>query len=240
MNKIVLSKFEKRIYSQNGEDGIIVKLAKEIYEDIYNKYYVEFGVGKHKGKKTSDNTTLLRKEYNWNGLLMGKSYPDPKINLQQELLTKENIVSLFEKYNVPKHFNFLSVDIDSNDFYILHKIVEEYTADIIIVEYNASHSPSEDKVIKYEMDDILGAHVYYGASLLSFYNLLTKFNYSLVYTERRGINAFFVHNNAIQEKNLDFVNINNVGKLYTKSFTEPNKRPDPKNREFISSDEAMK
>ena len=37
--------YEKRIFSQNGEDGITMKLLELIYDgDNNDKYYVEFGV----------------------------------------------------------------------------------------------------------------------------------------------------------------------------------------------------
>ena len=40
-----LSLFEKKIYSQNGEDGITIKLIELIYNgDNKDKFYVEFGV----------------------------------------------------------------------------------------------------------------------------------------------------------------------------------------------------
>ena len=44
-NIISLVSFEKKIFSQNGEDGITMKLIKLIYNnDNTDKYYVEFGV----------------------------------------------------------------------------------------------------------------------------------------------------------------------------------------------------
>lgn len=40
-----LNEFEKKIFSQNGEDGITMKLVELIYgDDHQNNYYVEFGV----------------------------------------------------------------------------------------------------------------------------------------------------------------------------------------------------
>jgi hypothetical protein len=40
-----LNTFERKIFSQNGEDGITMKLLELIYNgDNNDKYYVEFGV----------------------------------------------------------------------------------------------------------------------------------------------------------------------------------------------------
>lgn len=42
--------FEKKIFSQNGEDGITMKLVELIYNgNNDNKFYVEFGVEKWYG-----------------------------------------------------------------------------------------------------------------------------------------------------------------------------------------------
>ena len=49
--------FENKIFSQNGEDGITMKLVELIYNDNNdNKYYVEFGVG----NGIECNTRILR------------------------------------------------------------------------------------------------------------------------------------------------------------------------------------
>ena len=40
-----LSRFEKKVFSQNGEDGVTIKLVELIYNgNNDDKFYVEFGV----------------------------------------------------------------------------------------------------------------------------------------------------------------------------------------------------
>ena len=177
---------EKKIYSQNGEDGITEKLLELIYDNYNHGYYVEFGVE----SGIECNTRILREKYNWNGLMMDGSYKNETINLQQEFITMKNILELFKKYYCPKHVNFLSVDIDFNDFYCLKEILKEYTCDIIVCEYNASHLPHEDKIVIYDPRGRWDTTNYFGMSLLSVTKLLNAHNYSLVYCESRGVNAF--------------------------------------------------
>ena len=113
---IDLEIFEKKIFSQNGEDGITMKLIELIYNgNNDNKFYVEFGVG----DGIECNTRILREYYNWKGLQIDGSNENDKFNLRKEFITKENVVELFRKYNVPQNINLLSVDIDFNDFYCL-------------------------------------------------------------------------------------------------------------------------
>ena len=83
------------------------------------KFFVEFGV--EDGFEC--NTRILREKYKWDGLQMDGSHFNDSINLRKEWITKENIIDLFKKYNVPKNINLLSVDIDYNDFYCLKEIL---------------------------------------------------------------------------------------------------------------------
>lgn len=143
---INLEEYEKKIYSQNSEDGVLMKLVDIIYDSDDNcKYYVEFGVE----SGVECNTRILREKYNWNGLLMDGSNENIEINLKKHFITKDNIVNLFQKYNVPNHVNLLSIDLDFNDFYCLKELLNFYRFDIIICEYNASHSYTEDKIVIY-------------------------------------------------------------------------------------------
>ena len=54
-----------------------------------------------------------------------------------EWINSQNIMSLFEKYEVPKDFDFLSIDIDSDDVYVFDAIdFEKYKPSVVIGEYN--------------------------------------------------------------------------------------------------------
>lgn len=237
---IDLSYFERKIYSQNGEDGVTIKLIELIYNgDNNNKYFVEFGV--ENGKEC--NTRILREIYNWKGLQMDGSNQDYSINLKREFITRENIVDLFKKYEVPKNINVLSVDIDFNDFYCLHEIFKNYTCDIVICEYNATHLPHDDKIVIYNKNGAWDGTNYFGASLLSLTKLAQKYNYSLLYCNANGVNAFFVHNDIIKLKNLNFLYSNDITKIYKppKYSSGPNggHPHDYQNRPYIKFEEAI-
>jgi hypothetical protein len=236
-----LSLFEKKIFSQNGEDGITMKLVEMIYDgNNYNKFYVEFGV--ENGMEC--NTRILREYYNWKGLQMDGSYENHNFNLRKEFIMKENVIELFIKYNVPQHINMLSVDIDFNDFYCLKEILAHYQCDIIICEYNATHSANEDKIVIYDKTGSWDGSNYFGVSLLSLDKLATKNNYSLIYCDANGVNCFLIHNDLIKNKNLQFENLGDIMKIYkpARYGCGPNggHKRDPHNRQFISFEEAIK
>lgn len=234
-----LSIHEKRVFSQNGEDGITAKIIELIYDgNNEDKFFVEFGV--QDGKEC--NTRLLRECYGWKGLQMDGGYFDDSINLRQEWITQENITRLFQKYNVPKTINLLSVDIDFNDFFCLKEILSVYKCDIIICEYNATHAPDEDKVVVYDENGKWDGTNYFGASLLSLTKLAMKYDYSLVYCDNRGVNCFFIHDDIIKRKELHFKDVGNVKKIYNppRYGNGPNggHPHDPQNRKYVSFDEA--
>ena len=235
-----LSLFENKIFSQNGEDGIIMKLVELIYNgDNHNRFYVEFGVE----NGIECNTRILREKYNLNGLQMDGSNQNDNINLKKEFITKENVVELFRKYNVPQKINILSVDIDFNDFYCLKEILDNYQCDIIICEYNATHLPNEDKIIIYDKNGRWDGSNYFGVSLLSLDKLGKKYDYSLIYCDKKGVNSFFIHNDILKNKDLHFKNIGDITQIYqqAKYGNGPNggHTQDPHNRQFISFDEAI-
>lgn len=223
-----LLQHEFKIYSQNKEDGITLEIINRILPGT-NGYYVEFGT--QNGDEC--NTRVLRGS--WKGLLMDGSHENKSINLNKEFVTRENILDLFKKYDVPPSFNLLSIDVDFNDFYILHKIVEKYSIDMIILEYNASFLPNEDAVIKYEPNGGWDCSNYFGASLLAYQRLLNKYNYSLVYTESRGINAFFVNAKHASK----FKNVDDIQALYNSpkygSGPRGGHTQDAKGRAFVKS-----
>jgi hypothetical protein len=235
-----LSKFEEKIYSQHAEDGITKKLVELLYDNHTNKYFVEFGV--ESGSEC--NTRVLRELYKWNGLLMDGSNINPAINLQKEFLTKDNIISIFKKYNVPKHINVLCIDIDFNDFYCLKEILKHYTCDILICEYNGTHLPNIDTVIVYDENGSWDFWTnYFGASLLAFTKLAAKYNYTLVYCENSGTNCFFVNNVILQQRKLVFKDMGDINKVYRPPTYGPGPNgghsQDPYYRPYITSEEAF-
>ena len=114
-----LENFEKSIYSQNGEDGIIDYLS-----DNFKKinYFVEIGVSEFEGN------CLNLKEKNIPGLFL--DYGSNISWIKKEFITKNNILQMFEKYSTPSKFEFLSIDIDYNTYYILESIIKSKLYDI--------------------------------------------------------------------------------------------------------------
>jgi hypothetical protein len=188
-----LYQHEWGLYSQNGEDGILQAIFSKI--GTTNEFYVEFGTE----DGTECNTRYLREKKAWKGLLMDATHQNELINLKKEWINAENINQLFEKYQVPKNFDLLSIDIDFNDYWVLQAIdLNKFSPRVIVVEYN-SHIPSnEARTVTYDPSRAWDfTSDYFGASAAAFYQFGVQKGYSLVYCESHGVNCFLVRNDAL-------------------------------------------
>ena len=77
---------------------------------------------------------------------------------------------------------------------------------------------------------------YYGGSLLSFYKMLNQHEYSLVYAESSGTDAFFVSNEVVKNNNLHFENMNDVAKIYCRPIFLH--KQDHLERRYLTADQA--
>lgn len=226
------SHHEASLYSQNGEDGVIAYIFQKI--GTTSRYCVELGAS---DGITNSNTYFLLLQ-GWDSLSLDRSYNVPAYNLHKEFITAENINVLFDKYKVPKDFDLLSIDVDYNTFYLWKAIGDAYRPAVVVVATNATHLPSEDKVVIYHPFYVGDTSVYFGASVLSFYKLGRSKGYSLVYAEKNGCNLFFVRDDIIQSKGLVFKDMNDVEALYCPASHTP--IPDPLNRPFVTAEEILR
>ncbi|EGG41176.1 hypothetical protein Nlim_1983 [Candidatus Nitrosarchaeum limnium SFB1] len=95
-----INQHEKKIYSQNGEDGIIEYIFSKI--GTTNKFSVEFGVG----DGFESNTVFLLEKKNWKGLMMDYG-SDQKIQLSNIVKKAWSIRKLGLKKNIQKYVAFI-------------------------------------------------------------------------------------------------------------------------------------
>jgi hypothetical protein len=187
---IDLINYEKSIFSQGGEDGIIFAIAKKLEGQI-SKIIVEFGVE----DASECNSRFLVESLQWNYILMdGGSYTKPFMKINKAFITAENINELFAQLNVPNEIGILSIDIDYNTYWVLKAIDNRYSASVIVLEYNSSLPAHSSIGVPYDATRMWDGTKYFGASLKAFDNLLKVKGYTLIYCDVKGVNAFFVKN----------------------------------------------
>lgn len=205
-----IRQYESRIFSQNGEDGILLYLFSNI--GVTNKTFVEFGVGN--GKQC--NSANLALNFGWTGLLMEidkQSVKDARyyynqtlknhasrIQIQHCQVTAENINQLLTQNNIIGEIDLLSIDVDGNDYWIWQAI-DCISPRIVVIEYNASLGSEKAITIQYEPNfNARKKHpsgFYHGASLAALTLLAEQKKYTLVGCDSTGVNAFFIRNDAL-------------------------------------------
>lgn len=223
--EIDLSLHEKSLYSEHGEDGILLKIFD--YLNPSSPYLVELGAG----DGIASNTHLLRLQ-KWNCLLLDRAFELPERNLYKVFITAENINELFNQFQVPDHFDLLAINIKYNNFYLWKALDEKYLPSVVMIRYNSSHPPTEDKVVKYRPYFAGDQSNYFGASILALYHLAKHKGYTLVYAEKSGKNLFFIRESLLKERQLDFKNRDQVDKIYQPYHSY---RQDAKKRVYVKA-----
>jgi hypothetical protein len=202
---------EKTVYSQNGEDGIIQKIFDVI--GTTNKIAAEIGVSAtardESGNEIStrvENNTALLSEKGWKLYwfdIINPYFIPPNCTFVKEFLTKDNIVDCFKKNAIPNQFDLLSIDIDSNDYY-LRDALKEYSPRVVVSEYNGHFDGTVKHIMPYDENYSWPGQSdrTYGASLKTISEQADNLGYDLVYCESRGVNAFFVRKDVNVFKSL--------------------------------------
>ena len=188
--------FEYRITSQNNEDGIIEHIFSKLPN---NKFFVELGFDFFE----CNSLNLIKN--GWSGILIDADedkcikiesclkffYPNNNVIILNKTINRENINELiFSKIN-QNSIDFLSIDIDGNDYWVLEKI-DTNKINVICSEYNHWLGNNILKVIPYNKNFIYKYDYYSGASLHSYVNLLNSKNFNLVAVDSSGTNAFYI------------------------------------------------
>lgn len=183
--------FARNTYSQHGEDGII----EHVLAKIPNKdnWCVEFGAwdGIH-----LSNTFNLIENKGYRPVLIEadkKKFQELQKNLQpfDAILINEFVTfdgantldNILGRTSIPKKFDFLSIDIDGNDYWILESLTE-YRPKIICIEYNQS-IPNDIEYVQ-----LRDFSVNRGSSALSICKLAKQKSYELIVTT--NCNLIFV------------------------------------------------
>jgi hypothetical protein len=211
--------WEFSAFSQNGEDGVIDQLLSMVKQP--NRYFVEIGASD--GLENNSSFLAFVKKYdgvmvegnpfkaaNAERFLQSMNWGVKYLNL---LITPDTVDKLTQECLRPDP-DFFSLDIDGNDYYIAHSCLEAgLRPKVICVEYNSTFGPERAITIPYHQDfDYTRAHpsgFYYGVSLEGWKKLFSDHGYQFVTVDTRGINAFFVDPETVD--NTLFDDLQNVG-----------------------------
>ena len=205
-------KYMKNIFSENGEDGIILEILKRLKLNKKNKWCCEFGAwdGIH-----GSNTFNLVKNFNFQAIyiegdkeryedLIATSKKFKKIipfnrYVSHKKKNTNSLDNILKKTKIVKNFDILSIDIDSFDLAVW-KSLKRYRPKIVVIEINSEVPPGVRQ--EHNISKI-------GNSFTSTVEFATKNKYQLVchtgncifidkkYTNKLKINKKFTNNNNV-------------------------------------------
>jgi len=191
-----LTAHELRVFSQNGEDGVLAAIFDRI--GLGGRSFVEFGVE----DGTEGNTVFLAQVMGWSGAyleaddasfaaLERRFSANPRVRTLHAAVEPDTVEALFAQAAVPEEPDVVSIDVDGNDYWIW-KALTGFRPRVVVVEYNGALDPGSRRVMPYTPGFRWDGTTAYGASLGALEALAADKGYVLVHTELAGVNAFFV------------------------------------------------
>jgi len=175
--------YERKVTSQNGEDGILEYLIPFIKA----KTFVEIGWA----DGLENNCRNLLENHNFVGHGVDMKKPRVKHPNLTHVSIKVDLTSIDEIINMQgKEPGVFSLDIDSIDYHVLKALLEkDFRPEIIVHEYNSVLGPDRKAVRVYGAPT--NTKNLYGASLPAYKDLLAPY-YTFVTVNTEGVNAFYV------------------------------------------------
>lgn len=225
-----LEQYGFKTYSQNDEDGILAEIFRRI--GVSKGTFCEIGV-----ENGLECNTLLLIHDGWRGVWFeGNENQRQPIETKFQSLLANNRLSLAIGFITPDNINaamaeaaarlginapdldFLSIDIDGMDIYLLEAI--EHLPKVLCIEYNAKFRPPLSKKPVLDLNRHWQNTDYMGSSLTAINEVANAKGYSLVGTNLTGLNAFFVRNDLLGghfEEQLTPENLYNPPRYYLTS-----------------------
>jgi hypothetical protein len=187
-----------RAFSQSDEDGIIAEIFRRI--GVGDRRFVEIGAG-----DGLENNTLYLLAQGWAGAWVEgaskhvasivKRFSRPlstgQLHLIPAFVTRDNVNDVIEKSGITGSIDFLSIDVDGNDYFLFESLTV-IRPRVVAIEFNATFRPPIKRVQQYDAAHRWNGGNSYGASLSALEELAKNRGYDLVGTGLLGINAFFV------------------------------------------------
>ncbi len=200
-----LDRYEYSWLSQNGEDGVIRYLFDRIgYE---SRWFLEFGFG-----AVQCNSLRLMIFEEFNGLLLDGSIENvnffndtanrfgiDRVHAVQTFITRSNLQKVITDNGVPREIDFLSLDVDGNDYWFWD-VLDCVSPRLVCIEFNAGLGPDLSLTVPYADDfERYSKHpsgFFHGASLAALESLGRRKGYYLVGCDLTGTNAFFLRDDV--------------------------------------------
>lgn len=191
-----LTTCEFRVFSPNGEDGILCELLARVGAE--DRHFIETGVG----SGIEGSCIFLAEVLGWKGLwiepsegywtLRARWRGREGISTQQSRLSPEQFNHILTEHRIPAEPDVVSIRANGNEYYLWDAM--DRRPRIVAIAYNGCLDTRSGTrlVTPYREEGWDGATDYFGASLGALEALAAAKNYQLVYTDLTGSTAFFL------------------------------------------------
>ena len=205
-----LEQYGYKVYSQNDEDGILAEIFRRI--GVSRGTFCEIGV-----ENGLECNSLYLLHQGWRGIWLdgneaqrapivskfGSLLDSGRLGLGIGYITAGNInqtvgQGLAAMGLEAGELDFLSIDIDGMDIYLLEAL--QFQPRVVCIEYNAKFPPPLVKKPVYSETSFWKGTDYMGSSLAAIAEAASRKGYSLVGTNLIGANAFLVRNDLVQDR----------------------------------------
>ena len=180
-----------RTYSQGTQDGVLRLIFQRI--GVTNARCVEFGFGYAGTKRGWDairdhpglNTRLLVRQ-GWQPTYFDALFGDASINVTYAVLTTGNIGSHCRAAGVPLTVDYVSIDVDSIDVWLLLGLLEAgYRPRVILCEFNSNFMSTPFVTMQRKWVAVDEQRQTFGASAAALNLVASKFGYQAIFANIR-------------------------------------------------------
>ena len=188
-----------RLRSQHEEDGITLALLRAA--GIRHRTFVDIGCGGNGG-----NSGMLAYELGWSGLMLDANRKavdaaahlfqfNPGVRVVKSRVSTDTIDRVLTKHGAAGEVDFMSIDIDSFDYWLWHAITA-CSPRMLVMEYNGLFGRDRAVTVPDAPRPPVAPKGYGGASLTALEKLSRAKGYGLILCEDAGVNAFFLRDDV--------------------------------------------
>lgn len=178
-------------YSQFNEEAILTHIFTYIKPE--KKFLVDIGAGAY--DEGMSNSRLLI-EQGWKGIGFDGA-PTNQTWIYEVMITPQNVCEKIIGYGNTTDIDFLNLDIDSCDYWVLKEILQLFHPKVICTEFNGCLDPNVKKVLRYEPGYMWDNTDKYGYSFAAGKELLEANGYTVIYNQGET-NIFAVRSELIE------------------------------------------
>jgi hypothetical protein len=223
------SDLDFKIFSQNGEDGILDYILYQL--KIEKPKFLEIGVGDYSESNTrfifdrcSPKGTIIDCIENFENRVKNKTKLwKGELNIIKKDINPDNIKDVIDDKKIFSNLDLFSLDIDGIDYWILEKLPNNFSK-IAVLEFNPTFGSNLKVTVpninNFNRNKYHHSNLCFGMSLKAAIDIMDKKNFYFLGTNLFKNNAFFVSNNFKKNDYFQNLNIDSFESHTNANFTE--------------------